>query len=201
MLIVRHGESHWNVEHRWQGWIDIALTERGEAQARARGRALADAGHTFAAVASSDLVRAHRTAELLAEALAVEAHLVDAGFRERFGGEWQGLTQTEINERYPAERAAWMSGEMPTPPGGETLETMLERFDRALHTLHTDAPAGPLLIVSHGGISRAVARRAGAEVEGVSGNLGGRWYTYRDGLLHAGDELPELTAVPLDGVE
>ena len=201
MLIVRHGESHWNVEHRWQGWTDIPLTERGEAQARARGRALAEAGHSFVAVASSDLMRAHRTAELLGAVLGVGDHHVDAGLRERFGGEWQGLTQQEIAEQYPAERAAWLSGDMPTPPGGEPLEVMLERFDRALEAIHVAAPDGPLLVVSHGGISRAVAHRAGAEVEGVSGNLGGRWFTYRDGVLAAGDELPELAAVDLDGVE
>ena len=142
MLIVRHGESLWNVEHRWQGWIDIELTERGEAQARARGRELAEAGHRFSAVASSDLVRAHRTAALLAEALGVQEHLVDEGFRERFGGEWQGLTQHEIEQRYPAERAAWMSGEMPTPPGGETIEAMLERFDAAMQRLHATLEVG-----------------------------------------------------------
>ncbi len=201
LLLVRHGESRWNVEGRWQGWIDIELTDHGVAQARARARALEATGHSFAAVASSDLVRAHRTAEILADHLGIGEHFVEPGLRERFGGDWQGLTTAEIHERFPVERDLWLRGELPTPPGGESLEAMLERFDAALTALDAIAPPGPLLVVSHGGVSRAVATRAGAQVEGVSGNLGGRWFELGPSGLVAGAELDELEAHHFDAGE
>jgi broad specificity phosphatase PhoE len=113
LLIVRHGESEWNREGRWQGWEDIALTAAGEAQARARGIELQTAGHRFAAVYTSDLVRAARTAELLAEAVGAPAPVRDPDLRERFGGEWQGRTGDEINAGWPAERARGLAARRP----------------------------------------------------------------------------------------
>src|SRR5258706_7475435 len=128
VLIVRHGESEWNREHRWQGWEDIVLTENGVAQARARGTDLQGDGHRFAAIYCSDLVRASRTADLIAEMLDHPPAVRESGLRERFGGEWQGSTSREIDERWPGQRAAWRRGELSAPPGGETDSTVRERL-------------------------------------------------------------------------
>ena len=117
ILIVRHGESEWNRQHRWQGWEDIALTATGVAQARARGADLRAGGHRFGAIYTSDLVRAADTADLIAQTLDHAPAIREPGLRERFGGDWQGSTSTEIDERWPGQRAAWRRGEL-SPPGG-----------------------------------------------------------------------------------
>src|SRR4051794_19912161 len=66
LLLLRHGQSTWNVEHRWQGWLDSPLTTAGEEQAAERGRALARDSFAPRAIFSSDLSRAARTAEIIA---------------------------------------------------------------------------------------------------------------------------------------
>src|SRR5690242_13082447 len=100
LLLLRHGESTWNVEHRWQGWADPPLTEAGQAQAAARARALAHDSFAPRVIYTSDLRRAARTAEIIAAH--VEAPVIpDAGLRERFGGDWQGHTGADIDARWP----------------------------------------------------------------------------------------------------
>jgi probable phosphoglycerate mutase len=132
-LIVRHGQSEWNAERRWQGWIDIPLTSTGETQATARGRALADAGITSPVVFSSDLCRATRTAELIAAELGARV-VTDERLRERHGGAWQGHTAEEIDERWPGLREQWRRREA-HPPGAEHDHEVLARFDAALTTI------------------------------------------------------------------
>ena len=131
VLILRHGESTWNREHRWQGWLDAPLTPEGEEQAAECARRLARDGFRPRVVFTSDLTRAARTAEIVAAHLEVPV-VADAGFRERNGGDWQGCTITEIDERWPGERERWRRGEIPSPPGGETNTEVLTRFDTAL---------------------------------------------------------------------
>jgi probable phosphoglycerate mutase len=172
MLIVRHGESEWNRLGRWQGWEDIALTPAGEDQARARGAELRAAELAFTAVHTSDLVRASRTAALLAEALGLATVEPHAGLRERFGGEWQGHTWTEILERWPEERAAWRRGELEAPPGGETGPEVMDRVLGALADIDAASAAGPLLVVTHGGVVRLLSDRAGVAVDELTANLG-----------------------------
>jgi bisphosphoglycerate-dependent phosphoglycerate mutase family 1 len=196
LLIVRHGESEWNREGRWQGWIDIALTARGEAQARARGVQLHADGHRFAAVHSSDLVRAARTAELMSEAFAGPPAQPVTELRERFGGEWQGLDRDEITAQWPEERAAWRRGELLGPPGGETDAQVLERVRVGLTAIDTTAPEGSVLIVTHHGVVRQLAMWAGVAERGAISNLGGRWFEWDGDALHAGEALPPLAEVP-----
>src|SRR3954465_6571797 len=130
LLLLRHGQSTWNVEHRWQGWLDPPLTAVGEAQATERARALARDSFAPRVIYASDLQRATRTAEIIAAH--VESPVIpDAGFRERNGGEWQGHTGSEIDERWPGMRDAWRRGELSAPPGGENDAEVLARFDDA----------------------------------------------------------------------
>ena len=182
VLIVRHGESVWNLERRWQGWIDIALTPKGEEQAAIRARSLVHEGFRPRVVYSSDLQRAARTAEIIAAH--VEAPVItDAGFRERHGGEWQGHTVAEIDEGWPGMRDKWRAGELKAPPGGELDAEVLARFDAALWHALAHVGTGMLAIVTHHGILRLVAARAGVDVHTLIPNLGGFWFTIDEGVL------------------
>lgn len=189
--MIRHGESTWNVEHRWQGWLDAPLTAFGEEQAAQRARELAHDGLLPRAVYSSDLVRARRTAEIVAAH--VEAPVItEPGFRERHGGEWQGKTGREIDVTWPGLRAAWRRGELDAPPGGETDAQALARFDAALHRALAHVGDGLLMIVTHHGVLRVVATRAGADIHAVIPNLGGFWFDVDDGALAHAEPIGPL---------
>jgi broad specificity phosphatase PhoE len=176
-LILRHGQSVWNAEHRWQGWIDIPLTEAGEAQARARAESLAGDGIDVPVVFASDLQRAHRTAELIAEAIGARV-VTDARLRERHGGEWQGHTSAEIDERWPGMRERWRSRELHAPPGAEADEQVLARFDLALRDIVDSTGDDDVLVVTHGGMVRLLANRAGVDATDVVENVGGYWFRF-----------------------
>lgn len=201
ILIVRHGESEWNRVGRWQGWEDIALTAAGEAQARARGADLHAAGPRFAAVYTSDLVRASVTAELLAEAVGAPPPHPEKGLRERFGGEWQGRTGAEIDRQWPGVRAAWRRGDLAAPPGGETDSEVVDRVHAALAHIDAGDETGPVLVVTHHGVLRLLSQRAGVPVTELIPNLGGRWFEWDGAALRAEAELPALAATPAADVE
>ena len=201
ILIVRHGESEWNRERRWQGWEDIALTATGVAQARARGADLRAGGHRFGAIYTSDLVRAARTADLIAQTLAHPPAIREPGLRERFGGDWQGSTSGEIDERWPGQRAAWRRGELSAPPGGEIDSKVLERVRAALERIDATDPDGPVLVVTHHGVLRLLSTQAGVPVTELIPNLGGRWFEWNAGNLTAGTALSPVTATPADATE
>jgi len=192
LLILRHGQSRWNAEGRWQGWIDVPLTDVGEAQARARGEALAADGVRVPVVYASDLQRAARTAELLAAPIGARV-VLDDRLRERHGGEWQGHTATEIDERWPGMRERWRRRELPAPPGAESDAAVLARFDGALPDLLGPAPVGDdAIVVTHGGILRLLALRFGIKARGVVENVGGHWFHWDGAELTAGEPLPSL---------
>jgi broad specificity phosphatase PhoE len=175
LLIIRHGESEWNHERRWQGWLDSRLTGLGVEQARHRAAALAGDGFAPVSVHSSDLGRARQTAEIIADALSVPVRL-DGGFRERSGGDFEGCTAAEIDERWPGVRDAWRRGEISHPPGGEDDDMVLARFDAA--TARVIRSGVPAVIVTHGGALRLIATRAGVPVEALIPNLGGYWFRH-----------------------
>jgi probable phosphoglycerate mutase len=193
VLIVRHGQSEWNAERRWQGWIDIPLTSTGEAQASARGRELAGAGIAVPVVFSSDLSRASRTAELLAAEIGASV-VIDDRLRERHGGVWQGHTAEEIDEQWPGMRERWRRREA-LPPGAEHDEGVLARFDDALAAVAAaTADGNDAIIVTHGGVLRLVTARGGADAGRVAENVGGHWFVYTEGTLIASEPLPPLAA-------
>jgi probable phosphoglycerate mutase len=120
----RHGQTTWNAERRFQGQSDIPLDETGQAQAERAARLLAALGPDL--IVSSDLIRAAGTAAPLARLTGLEVTL-DKDLRERHGGCWEGLTDTEIRERYPEAHATW------TPPDGEPSVVVADRVAAALH--------------------------------------------------------------------
>ena len=105
LIFVRHGETDWNAQHRWQGHSDTALNDVGREQARR----LAERARAVDALYSSDLARARETAEIIAERLGLEMRL-DPRLRERGFGSWEGMTTEEIESSFPDEQARWRAG-------------------------------------------------------------------------------------------
>jgi probable phosphoglycerate mutase len=123
-VLWRHGQTVWNAERRFQGQSDIPLDGTGQAQAERAARLLAALHPDL--IVSSDLSRAAGTAAALGRLTGLEVRM-DKDLRERSGGSWEGLTDTEIRTRYPAEHASW------TPPDGEPSAVVAERVAGALH--------------------------------------------------------------------
>lgn len=171
LLLVRHGQSVWNAEGRWQGQADPPLSPLGEEQAAQAGGHLG--GQTFSGVFASDLVRARHTAEILAAAIGHSEVAVDSGLREFDVGEWCGFTRPEIEARWPGMIAEWTTGSIPSPPGGEDREAFTKRAMDTVSNLAMRAAAGDrLLVVTHGGLIRAVVRGLGGQPRPVP-NLNG----------------------------
>ena len=146
LLLVRHGETDWNLERRVQGQTDIELNTTGIAQAHALAEALADV--YLVGVVASDLARARDTAAIVAEQQRLELRL-DPGLREKDFGTWEGLTDTEIAKRFPgALEGNWGDG--------ETSEAVAARAIAAVGRARAVHPTGPVLVVSHGGPLRAL---------------------------------------------
>jgi probable phosphoglycerate mutase len=188
LLLVRHGQSVWNAVGRWQGWADPPLSELGEAQAAEAATTLDSLAIT--AVTSSDLARARRTAEIVAGALGVDLIEADAALREYDVGDWCGLTRPEIEARWPGLLAQWHTGDLAATPGGETRKDFLARIVAVVTRLTECEALGPrAVVVTHGGVIKALQRALGVESDSV-GNLGGRWFRRDDdGGLVAGDAV------------
>jgi len=164
ILLVRHGQSTWNADGRWQGQADPPLSELGVAQAEAAAGAVDGVDLIW----SSDLERAHHTAKILATRRGLEV-VPDARLREREAGEWTGLTRAEIDEQFPGALE-----ERRRPPGFETDEVLVPRALAALHDLAAALANRTAIVVTHGGVILAIERHHGVERTPVA-NLEGRW--------------------------
>jgi broad specificity phosphatase PhoE len=173
LLLLRHGESEWNAQSRWQGWADAPLSERGRQQALEAGRRLRDQG--FTAYASSDLERARHTAELAASTLGLAGDLhVEAGLREFDVGDWSGLTRSQIETGWPEEFADWRAGRRDTAPGGEARAVFVARLVEAVERVGAIFDGQTVLVISHGGAIGSLERYLGMKPDRPS-HLGGRW--------------------------
>ena len=158
----------WNAERRFQGQSDSPLDETGKAQAERAARLLAALGPDL--IVSSDLSRAAGTAAALARLTGLEVTL-DKDLRERHGGRWEGLTDSEIRTQYPVEHANW------TPPDGEPSPVVAERVAGALHRIaeaiaEPRMPTGLAVVVSHGAALRLGMSRLLGMPEDLFGVLG-----------------------------
>lgn len=161
--LVRHGQTDWNLEGRYQGQSDVPLNEKGRAQAKALAEQLK--GQTFAAIFSSDLMRARDTAEAIANQLGLPVQ-IEPRLREINQGEWEGVLVADIKARY-AE--IWSQRTMDPanvrPPGGETVSEVAERVYAALDDIARRYPRENVLVVSHGlSIATAICRVRGIPV-------------------------------------
>lgn len=158
ILLIRHGETDWNREARLQGHSDIPLNAQGLEQARRLGRSLL--GERLDAVYSSDLQRALQTARPVAEATG--APLVpEPALRERGFGAFEGLSQPELEARWPVEMRRWKAREPGfAAPGGESLQAFHDRCVGAAARLARAHAGGSIALVAHGGVLDCLYRAA-----------------------------------------
>lgn len=147
IVLLRHGQTPWNVDGRYQGQADVELTESGHQQAKAAADALAR-WYDVSRIVSSDLLRARTTAGYLADATGVEV-TCDPRFREIHVGDASGLTRPEIVARFGEIPASW------EPVGGESWAAVRTRFVAGLDEVATELEAGrTVVVVAHGGAIR-----------------------------------------------
>ena len=158
LIVVRHGETAWNVDTRIQGHLDIPLNATGLWQARQLGDALA--GEAISAIYTSDLLRARKTAQAVADATG--AALVDEpGLRERAFGSFQGRTFAEVETEHPEQARRWRQRDPDyAPDGGESLRVLRERVVDTTHRLAARHPGELVLLVTHGGVLDVLYRAA-----------------------------------------
>lgn len=206
LLVIRHGETAWNRERRWQGHLDIDLNARGMAQAASLGPALA--GEHIDAVYASDLQRACKTAAGLVAGRDLVVQ-IDAALRERAFGTLEGMLHTEVAAADPAGYARWQAHDPDyNPPGGETLTAFYERVLTAITTIATRHTGETVAIVTHGGVLDCLYRAAsGANVSGPRTapllNAAINRLDYADGqlrLVRWGDDA-HLAGVALDEID
>lgn len=168
LVLVRHGESEWNKENRFTGWIDIPLSPNGEEEARAAGEKLK--GYQFDEAFTSVLIRAIKTYEIIAQ-IAGFNHLPlekDKALNERMYGDLQGLNKDDMRKKFGAEQVhIWRRSYDVAPPNGESLKNTAERVLPYYHKrIEPDLKAGKnILIVAHGNSLRALIMY----IESISG--------------------------------
>jgi broad specificity phosphatase PhoE len=140
--LIRHGQTDWNLAGRYQGQSDIPLNAAGLAQARAL--ALSLSGQRFDALYSSDLQRAHQTAQALAQVLNLPIH-VRRSLREISMGAWEGRLLAEVSFGYAQNKSPEARA-----PGGESVAEVAARMALAAAEITRAHPHGRVLLVSHG---------------------------------------------------
>ena len=186
LLLVRHGETDWNRDGRWQGGSDTRLNDVGREQAETLAEQL---DGEIDVLYSSDLARARETAEIVAAKLGLEVRL-DPRLRERGFGSWEGLTTTEIEERFADAHRRWLAGEGAGADDAEAFEDFSARVEDFLSDVLRLHPGEEVLVVSHGGSIRVIhALAAGVDyvrdhrlIPGVP-NCSVARYGARDGKL------------------
>lgn len=149
LLLVRHGQTVWNSQLRYQGHIDTELSQLGLAQAERIAGRLRD--ERIAAIYTSDLRRCLETAEIIAAPHGLKPVPLP-GLREAHYGEWQGLTYADVRARYPELVAARRRDVVGfVPPGGESLGATYERVVAAVQQLAGRHPDAAVVVVTHGG--------------------------------------------------
>ncbi len=146
-VLLRHGDTRLSPEHRFSGLCDVPLSPSGTRQARAAARRLASGGRVDAVV-TSPLRRAARTAAIVAAELGLTPTVED-DLRETDFGEWECRTLDEIQERWPAQVAAWQRDPERAPPGGESFACTADRVDRARERILRAHRGETVVVVSH----------------------------------------------------
>jgi len=162
--LVRHGQTDWNLEGRFQGQSDVPLNRAGRAEARLLAKQLN--GLAFAAIYSSDLKRAMETAEIIGKAVGLTI-TPEARLREINQGEWEGLFLEDIRARNSElwERRTVNPAHF-HPPGGESVSEVANRTYAAMDDINRLIPSGAVLIVSHGlALATIICRENGFPLE------------------------------------
>ncbi len=158
LILIRHGETDWNLQHRFQGQIDVPLNARGLAQARRLGERLR--GEPIDAIVSSDLQRARQTAAPASELLGLASE-PDPGLREQAFGVLEGLALPEILTRHPKEWDLWRRHDPEYAlPGGENVRSFHARVVAAVLALARRFAERRIAVVTHGGALDMIYRSA-----------------------------------------
>jgi 2,3-bisphosphoglycerate-dependent phosphoglycerate mutase len=160
-VLVRHGQSEWNLTNVFTGITDVGLTDRGRDEARRAGRLLAERGFKFGIAFTSALKRAHQTLELMQEELRLPDIPVikDAALNERDYGDLTGLNKDDARAKWGEEQVhIWRRSYVVAPPGGESLrDTGARTWPYYIHTMlpHVLRDEG-VLVSAHGNSLRAL---------------------------------------------
>jgi broad specificity phosphatase PhoE len=154
LTLIRHGQTEWNLIGKAQGHTDIPLDADGERQAYAAARALG--GTDARTVLTSDLARAYRTAEIVAQLTDMEIEATSL-LRERSFGQWEGQQYTWVRERFNELAEEHGMDHEHRPPGGESLLDVWNRLDPVIERLNT--ASSDLVVVTHGGTCGLILAR------------------------------------------
>jgi len=161
LILLRHGQSQWNLENRFTGWVDVDLTPQGEIEAIDAGRKISAAGIHLDQAFTSVLKRAIRTLELCLRAAGQEGIPVeyDQALNERHYGDLQGLNKSETAEKFGADQVKiWRRSYAVRPPNGESLKDNAARtlpyFES--HIIAVLKTGKNVLISAHGNSLRAI---------------------------------------------
>ncbi len=176
LILVRHGQSLWNVEDRFTGWVDVPLTAKGVDEALSAGGRLKGVGVDVAY--TSGLQRAQRTLDLILEGMGVTVPIIrDAALNERHYGDLQGLNKAKTAEKFGDEQVKiWRRSYDIPPPNGESLKDTAARtlpfFERAI--LGDIAQGKDVLVVAHGNSNRSIVMQLDglSEAQVLELNLG-----------------------------
>ena len=171
LVLLRHGQSEWNLANKFTGFKDVDLTEKGEEEAKKAGELLAKADIKFDQVFSSTQIRANRTADIALEKAGqhelFESMIRHDDLRERDYGDLTGLNKDETREKYGAEQVhIWRRSYTTPPPGGECLQDVVENRVRPYYEAHIKPMLDEdknILMAAHGNSLRAMLIILGAE--------------------------------------
>lgn len=159
LTVLRHGETDWNAQTRYQGHSENELNADGEWQAQALGDRFACDGAAYDGIVSSDLRRALHTAKIIAAKTGLGI-LTDHRLRERKVGIFRGLTRREASERFPTEYAAFKFDDSYEVPEGESKKQLHARLVAYLNEVSATATGKRLIVVTHGGVIESMIRHA-----------------------------------------
>lgn len=156
LIVIRHGETEWNLEGRWQGHKNSPLTANGINQAKAVAKHLAN--YDISVIYASDLGRAFQTAQHISEATKAKI-FTDTRLRERNAGVFQGLTKDDLKEQFPDEFKIYReAGPEYVIPGGESATQRYEKVVQCIHEIAETHPGRSVVIVTHGGVLNGIFR-------------------------------------------
>ncbi len=182
ILLIRHGQTDWNAERRWQGHLEVPLNEEGRQQAEALANYLGD--HPITAVYSSDLSRAQQTAEPLAKRLNL-AIVSDTRWRELNLGVFQGLTANEIKAKYSDESRRMREEYLDfVVPQGESRRAMMERAYQAFSEIAAQEAGPEIVVISHGGTIRVLLLKL---------------FDFDDVIMHISVHNTSISVIEMDG--
>jgi len=153
LILIRHGQTDWNLAGKFQGQQDIPLNDEGNRQALEVAKYLAD--EEIAEIYSSDLQRAYKTALKIAEYQQMIKIKTLPDLREINFGQWEGLTYRKIEREYPERLKKWYQTPVKTtPPGGESIIEFQKRVVEQLTELCQQSEGKKIVVVAHGGTIR-----------------------------------------------